>query len=270
MAVFEFLTIHQTWADPCKVQDELYLNSQRNFVAPNENDRFLCRQTHRWQKMELEGINWAIYSNGTLVINGPNEENYNDYGSIISGNPNLKLNVEHADGDDLPIPWYLTRPLIIRVEFAAPTQLINASSWFQYCTYLKEFNSTNLDMSKITHTTGMFQRAIHLKELDMSAWNIPSIKYTSFMFHFCNDLEKIDMSGMTMRTLSYARMMFSECPKLSQIICENDWSTALGLDNPNDSSEMFANCTSLPGFDPSIIDITKAKPQPDGYFTLPE
>lgn len=130
-------------------------------------------------------VRWAIYDDGTLVINGNNEPNYNDHGEVTFCSDSYEyrdfpsegfyqaglLNLNQTyDAQNMMEPYHLpwngghyvlgTRSYaseIRKVEFARTTTPTNMVSWFMDCIALEEIDITNLNFSKLTDISFMFR-----------------------------------------------------------------------------------------------------------------
>ena len=66
-------------------------------------------------------VNWCIYEDGTLVINGPNTVNYKGYGTIFKSGKDLDLNKNYSFRYGI-VPWSESGLNIQQVEFTEKTQ----------------------------------------------------------------------------------------------------------------------------------------------------
>ena len=92
-------------------------------------------------------------------------------------------------------------------------------------------------------------------------------QYTYEWFYNMKNLIEANLLNLNVENLTYAKLMFFGCSNLRYIYCDGNWDTS----TLSSSFNMFKDCTSLPGYpsNPGLNDTnkTKAKPQPDGYFT---
>ena len=133
-------------------------------------------------------------------------------------------------------------------SFLAFTDYTSTAFWFNGFSSLTTItNIDNLKTDNVTTMANMFAGCISLTSLDLSSFNTVNVT---------------DM-----------RFMFSGCSNLKTIYAGSEWSTA----SVENSSSMFANCTSLVGgqgttYDADHIDYTYAHidggTQNPGYFSL--
>ena len=121
---------------------------------------------------------------------------------------------------------------------------------------------------------GWFYEFTNLTTIEGLA-NLATSEATSFcrMFASCRNLTELDLSGFETDSVEDAFQMFSTCSNLRTIIALESCT----LSRANDSTSMFANCTSLVGgagttYDADHVDADYARidggATDPGYFTL--
>ena len=120
----------------------------------------------------------------------------------------------------------------------------------------------NLNTVGVQDMEYMFYGCSSLTSLDLSSFNTASVTTMAFMFIGCSKLTSLDLSSWNTASVEYYTAMFGDCPKLENIYVGDGWST----DAVINSSNMFADCTSLPGYDANKIDHAMARLVPEGYL----
>lgn len=160
-------------------------------------------------------VNWAIYEDGTLVINGDNEL-VNEHGnlkacsnmvySVTFPEPKyrryLPVTLDNTMMDATGNGWWngdLGLPslngAIGRVEFAKPTAPISMCGWFMNAPYLWEISSTNLNTSQLTNTSWMFPTSNTTRKTPfpiIGDWDVSNLMDASGMFMFLSSSVNIE------------------------------------------------------------------------------
>lgn len=84
----------------------------------------------------------------------------------------------------------------------------------------------------------------------------------SGMFQGCSSLTTIDITGINIVSLTNASQMFKDCTSLESIYTDSDFA----LSSTCNGTDMFAGCSSLPGYDASKTGKEKAKSISDGGY----
>ena len=134
-------------------------------------------------------VRWAIYADGTLVINGNNINNYNNHGNLIYNAPeNLDLyNIRSPQ----EIPWRDKISDISSIEFASPTSPKSMAYWFYDNKALSNFNWQNLNTSAVTNFSHVFDGCTSLTDIDLSTWNTTASQKADDIFAKCPNLKRI-------------------------------------------------------------------------------
>lgn len=136
---------------------------------------------------------------------------------------------------------------------------------FQGCTNLEEIIGLNTwDTSNITNLYFTFADCLNLKSLDLSNWDTSNMNSMSGAFYNCLNLTSLDLSSFDTSKVLGTYRMFGGCSNLKIIYIGSNWTVS----KVQDDAEMFDNCISLPNFDSSIVDATKAYVGESGYLTL--
>lgn len=249
---YKFLDATGNWSDPASTTYK-YLRADGQWVAPDSEHLFLDA-TGNWSQMTLTtdySKNWAIYSDGTLVIAGPNEENFDSHGSILYKGSDLDINHHY----NLPVggtaPWNDTYaddwdnvhngPMMkatTSVTAASEIAPLHTQAWFYYNSQITYCDLTKLDVSNVISMDNMFDGCSNLKTVHIDDW-LPSSE-------------------------AHLYSMFSGCCVLENIYCRNIWSFS------NAENNIFGNCYRLKGYNQGgPIGDSKARPYPDGFFTMP-
>ena len=153
---------------------------------------------------------------------------------------------------------------------ARPTSTV---SWFCDMYNLENISGLNyLNTSEVTNMMQMFAGQSKLTSLDLSGWNVENLGSTLAMFAFGSSLKTIDLRGWKTTSLFNTAQMFYYCSSLTTIYVSDEWTNA----NIGNSDNMFAECTSLKGYngttyDADHVDATYARldggTSAPGYFS---
>lgn len=139
-------------------------------------------------------------------------------------------------------------------------------SWVFNALYATEINIKNLDMTNVTKTTSMFNNCKNLETIALPSEKgfLYHATDISYMFANCPSLVTINLKLLDTSNVQNIKGMFFNDSSLKSIYVGSEWN----LDNiTNDMSKyMFVGCTSLPNFDASYTDKTKAIHYCDGGY----
>ena len=189
-------------------------------------------------------VNWCIYSDGALVINGTNADSYNGHtGIVLNGKvkgTDLNLNKTYKKGQ---VPWDRYKYYIETVEFAKTSKPISMSCWFSDCSRLKSINSTNLDTSAIENMDSMFKGCSRLSDLaGLSDWDVSAVTSMLHMFDSCSILSDLSsLSDWKFPAVTDMAYMFYNCPCLSDLSALSKWDVSA----VTDMMGMFDYCSGL-------------------------
>ncbi len=117
--------------------------------------------------------------------------------------------------------------------------------------------------TSLVNATYVFDGCTSLTELDLSCLKTTTkLNTVQGMFEGCTALTTLYLSGLNTSHVAYMNEMFKDCSALKYIFVSDDFTT----ENLTMSTGMFSGCTSLPGFDSSATDATKACYYTKGYF----
>lgn len=143
------------------------------------------------------------------------------------------------------------------------SQVWDMENMFSGCTSLKLLDLSNFNTQNANYMQGMFSGCSALEQLDLSSFNTSAVRQMDKMFSGCTALKQLDLSSFNTSEVRQMDEMFSGCNKLRNIFVSDKFTTK-GL---NSSDKMFDGCLSLPGFDASATDGSKAcYRSQDGYF----
>ena len=177
-------------------------------------------------------VNWCLYEDGTLVINGSNEATYNGHTNIIAQGSNLNINNNYSDEAGNQVPWKAYRSNIVSIEFAAPTSPLSMAYWFYDCDKLTQINSENLDTSSVISLHSTFYGCESLTNLNgLGSW----------------DVSNVQLFGDRVGGFTIGYGMFTGCSKLSDITAITNWKF--------DNSNRKVNCNKFL-FDVRLLQFT--------------
>ena len=131
---------------------------------------------------------------------------------------------------------------------ARPTSTV---SWFCDMYNLENISGLNyLNTSEVTNMMQMFAGQSKLTSLDLSGWNVENLGSALAMFAFGSSLKTIDLRGWKTTSLFNTAQMFYYCSSLTTIYVSDEWTNA----NIGNSDNMFAECTSLKGYQGTTYD----------------
>ena len=136
---------------------------------------------------------------------------------------------------------------------------------FRSCTNLTTLNISNFDTSQVTTMYQMFYGCTNLASLDVTSFNTSQVTTMYGMFTSCSSLISLNLSTFNTSQVKDMSWMFARCSNLNQIKISSLWDVS----NVTSGSSMFFDCTSLPSYNLSYIDVSMAKPTTQGgYLTL--
>lgn len=240
-------------------------------------------------------VRWALYEDGTLVINGENEPNYNGHGTVTASCDTAAWSAEYgwnqyglldldfeygALGGGQP-PWagtenpyvelYSLQDDIHRVEFASPTSPTSMSGWFANIPCLVDVDTANLDLSTCKSMAWMFAQT-YVASVDVvpsfSGWDVSHVEDLTATFAAITPAwpmdTVLDLTGWSPAPGCDASNTFSNNATLRAVWCES-WDGA-------DGAGTFSHCTNIRGsfmeFDPGMFGPEMANCW-NGYFCDP-
>lgn len=136
-------------------------------------------------------------------------------------------------------------------------------SCFPNLSSLEQLYVGNFDTSSATNMGYMFHNCQKLKSLDLSNFDTSNVTSFLSMFNTGKALTTLDLSNFVTSNVTDMSSMFNDCSNLTTIYATDWYKSSQSVS----SSNMFANCTSLPNFSSSQVTWTKARIKPNGYFT---
>ncbi len=164
-------------------------------------------------------------------------------------------------------------------------KVTNMSYMFYECIGLQTLDLSTFRTENVTDMKYMFFRAEKLQELDLSNFNTEKVTDMSYMLYDCLDLGKIDLSNFNTSKVTNMEYLFFECRSLKELDLHSfDTSASTKFKNmfarswllnkiyvsdnftiTGESTDMFASCTKLPGYDASKVDGSMAN-YTNGYL----
>ena len=135
---------------------------------------------------------------------------------------------------------------------------------FYYCTGLTSLDLSGFDTSSVTDMNRMFCSCSSLISLDLSSFDTSRVISMHGMFYYCASLTTLDLSNFNTSKVIDMCSMFRNCSSLIDIYISDKWN----INSVKHSNGMLKECYSLPNFNSSIIDKTKAYYGEGGYLTL--
>ena len=171
------------------------------------------------------------------------------------------------------------------------SSLTNMHAMFASCLNLANLDLSNFNTSSVTRMDSMFYNCKSLTTLDLSNFNTSNVNTMESMFQYCTSLtslnvsnfdtsnvismcamfaqntslKSIDLSNFNTGKVTHMSNMFTSSHRLEKIYIGDGWN----ISNVTSSNSMFNNCTSLPNFDASYIDVSKAYVGDGGYLSYP-
>lgn len=147
-------------------------------------------------------------------------------------------------------PWSENDNNIINVSFDGVITPNCTSYWFYECDNLKNFDSTNLDVSKVKNMSHMFDRCNSLTHLQLNNFNTSNVTDMSYMFS--GGFVSIDLSSFDTSNVTNMAYMFASSPNLTDLNIRN-----FNTSNVTDMYGMFEYCKSLTHLQLNNFDTSK-------------
>ena len=140
---------------------------------------------------------------------------------------------------------------------------------FNYCSKLKSLDLSNFNTENVTAMHGMFEGSSALESITFSEnFNTASVTDMEDMFQECSSLTTLDLTSFDMRNAVYVMGMFKNDTKLSAVYATSKFDLSNVTQGCNDY-QMFDGCTSLPNYNSSNVNKSKAKAViDDGYIYM--
>ena len=138
------------------------------------------------------------------------------------------------------------------------------SKMFWNCSALTTLDLSVFNTSSVTTMQNMFYGCSSLTTLNLSSFNTANVTSMANMFNGCSSLTSLDLRSFNTANVTSMFAMFQNCSALKEIIVGDGWST----EAVTSSSIMFKDCTSLPCYNASRVDKTKANTGYSGFMTL--
>ena len=143
---------------------------------------------------------------------------------------------------------------ITGLEYLNTSEVTDMNHMFCESSSLSSLDLSTFSTASVTSMGSMFYGCTALKELNLSSFNTQKVEDMSFMFSSCKKLTELDLTAFDTQKVTNMKSMF----QFDQVL-EHIYVTDLFvLDQVTNSEEMFYYCSSLPSFDKSFIDKTKA------------
>ena len=134
------------------------------------------------------------------------------------------FNLEKIDTQNVEtMKGFLSETHIKGIKFPknfAPN-LTDLSEMFKGCTAFTDFDTENLDTSKITNISGLFSDCIYLSSVDLSKLNTENVKDMSYLFNGCTNLITLNLEGLDTSKVESMEYMFGTCTTLSSLDLRN-------------------------------------------------
>ena len=157
--------------------------------------------------------------------------------------------------------WALTTLDLSGFNTASATAM---NAMFYYCYSLTKLDLSGFNTSNVTTMQNMFYGCSSLTTLNLSSFNTANVTSMANMFYGCSSLTTLDLRSFNTASVTNMFAMFQNCKTLKEIIVGDGWST----EAVTSSSIMFKDCTSLPCYNASRVDKTKANTGYSGFLTL--
>jgi surface protein len=128
------------------------------------------------------------------------------------------------------------------------------ASTFNSCISLKNLNTTNWNVSKVTDMSGMFMSCENLITIgNTTNWDVSKVTTMERMFSGCASLEELNVSNWDVSKVTTMERMFAGCNVLTSIGDTTNWNPAYCMN----MTSMFSGCTSLEELNVSNWDVSK-------------
>ena len=121
---------------------------------------------------------------------------------------------------------------------------------------------SSFDTSNVINMHAMFYHS-QATSIDLSSFDTSNVTNMRAMFEGCTSLTTLDISSFDTSKVTNMSEMFNGCNLLGTIYVSNKWDVSAVVN----SSAMFRDCTSLPGYDSTKVDVSMANTN-GGYLTL--
>ena len=227
---------------------------------------------------DITAVSWALYDDGTFVING-NDASVRNGANRTNGGTFDSTMAYKGSGKNDRAPWELLlakvttivienelQPAttsylfngfynakeIIGLERLDTSKVTNMQAMFKGCKALTSLDVSVLDTSQVTDMSYMFQFCTSLRTLEQD-WDMRSVKYLYSMLHGCSELDGLDVSGWQMGSAIRVDSMFQDCKGLSSLDVSS-WDVG----NVRQFDYMFQHCEGLTSIDVSEWDTGSA------------
>ncbi len=141
-------------------------------------------------------------------------------------------------------------------------QVTNMNEMFEGCNGLTSLDLSSFNTAQVAYMNDMFNGCSGLTSLDLSSFQTYQVTNMEGMFNGCSKLTSLDLSSFQTHQVTNMEDMFNGCSELTRIYVSNYFVT----NKAEYSSNMFAGCISLAGYDESRTDKQMANYQ-TGYLT---
>ena len=143
---------------------------------------------------------------------------------------------------------------ITGLEYLNTSEVTDMNHMFCESSSLSSLDLSTFSTASVTSMASMFYGCTALKELNLSSFNTQKVEDMSFMFSSCKKLTELDLTAFDTQKVTNMKSMFQFDEVLEHIYVTD----LFVLDQVTNSEEMFYYCSSLPSFDKSFTDKTKA------------
>ena len=143
---------------------------------------------------------------------------------------------------------------ITGLEYLNTSEVTDMNHMFCESSSLTSLDLSTFSTASVTSMASMFYGCTALKELNLSSFNTQKVEDMSFMFSSCKKLTELDLTAFDTQKVTNMKSMFQFDEVLEHIYVTD----LFVLDQVTNSEEMFYYCSSLPSFDKSFTDKTKA------------
>ncbi len=143
---------------------------------------------------------------------------------------------------------------ITGLEYLNTSEVTDMNHMFCESSSLSSLDLSTFSTASVTSMASMFYGCTALKELNLSSFNTQKVEDMSFMFSSCKKLTELDLTAFDTQKVTNMKSMFQFDEVLEHIYVTD----LFVLDQVTNSEEMFYYCSSLPSFDKSFTDKTRA------------
>ena len=190
------------------------------------------------------------------------------FGRCVMNYPDIEIDINLSNFETsnvIEMNGFFSKIKLDSIDISSfDTSNVTTMQYMFYKTDIKNFDMSKINTSNVTNMSYMFTVS-RLKNLDFSHFDTSNVISMRHMFSQI-EATSLDLSSFDTSKVTNMTGMFrggQESSNLEKIYVGNKWNTNL----VTDSNNMFYNCTRLPGFDSTKIDVSMANTN-GGYLTL--